>query len=97
PKYLAQDENSNVSYDYGEILLGTHPPGWKSNLGWESPLAISESQRSERMFAQSGWFTIHGSDIRPLEEIFAGRSDIIRKVDIPITLISKAKEFLEFA
>jgi len=97
PKYLARDEAINRSYEYGELLLGTHSGEWKDKLSWETPLAIAEHQKSERMFAQSGWFTIQGTDRRPLEEIFEGRKEILRKVEIPNGAIPAARQFLEYA
>jgi hypothetical protein len=64
---------------------------------WETPLAIYEHQRSERMFAQSGWFTIHGTDRRAIEDIFGDRRGILKKVDVPKAVIPAAREFLAFA
>jgi hypothetical protein len=97
PKYLARDERINRSYDYDELLLGDHPQNWGNDKLWETPLAIYTSQRSERMFAQGGFFTIHGLDNRPLEEIFADGSGIYRKVEVPRSAIPSAKEFLSLA
>jgi hypothetical protein len=71
PKYLARDEHLNRSYDFGELLLGTHPQEGKERL-WETPLAIYFNQRSERMFAQSGWFTIHGTKSGPARKYLWG-------------------------
>ena len=64
---------------------------------WRTPLAIYPQQRSERMFAQSGWFTIHGTDPRSIEEIFANSPGILAKVDIPNDAIRAAREFLALA
>jgi len=94
PKYLARDEALNRSYDFSELLLGTHPQHWGERPLWDTPLAIYANQRSERMFAQSGWFTIHGTNIAPLEDIFGNRPGILRRVDIPIAAVPAAKEFL---
>lgn len=96
PRYLARDEGLNRSYGFAELLLGTHPRGWEKQL-WQTPMAIYSIQRSERMFAQSGWFTIHGMDDRSIEEIFPGRSDILRRVDIPPAVIGAVEQFLSFA
>jgi hypothetical protein len=97
PKYLARDEYINRSYEYGELLLGTHPQHWGERRLWETPLAIYEHQKSERMFAQSGWFTIHGTDRRPIEDIFGNKAGILRKVDVPKPAIPAARKFLVFA
>ena len=97
PKYLARDEGLNRSFDFSELLLGTHPGDWGERRLWETPLAIYANQRSDRMFAQSGWFTIHGTNIAPLEDIFGHREGILRKVDIPAAAIPAAKQFLVLA
>jgi hypothetical protein len=97
PKYIARDEDLNRSYDYGELLLGTHPRIWGDRRLWETPLAIYSHQRSERMFAQNGFFTIQGLDHRPIEEIFDARPDILCKVDVARAAIPAAKEFLSFS
>ena len=98
-KYLAREEEKNRSYEYGELLLESHPAQEqnKKRVLWDTPLAINDHQRSERMFAQSGWFTIHGNDMRPIEETFKNRDDIIRKIEIPTAVIQPAKSFLDFA
>ena len=49
------------------------------------------------MFAQSGWFTIHGTRKEPIEEIFLNRPDIIKRVKVPASAIPAAKEFLALA
>jgi hypothetical protein len=97
PKYLAREEEKNRSYEYGELLLESHPQSKEKKLPWDRPIAINENQRSSRMFAQSGWFTIHGTDIRALEDIFPDNEGIFLKLDIPKAAISAAKEFLVFA
>jgi len=97
PRYLAREEWKDRSYDFGELLLETHPEQWQKDRLWHTPLAIYANQRSERMFAQSGWFTIHGTDIRPLEDIFGDRPGILRKIEIPLSAITASKEFLTLA
>jgi hypothetical protein len=97
PRYLAREEASNRSYDYSELLLDTHPPHWGERRLWETPLAIYSHQRSERMFAQSGWFTIHGTDMRSIDEIFEERPGILKKIDLPQDAVPAARQFLELA
>jgi len=100
PTYLARDERNSRSYDFGELLLEAHREAKHMNwerLPWDKPLAIYDNQRSDRMFAQSGWFTIHGTNLAPLEEIFPDTPTILNKVDIPIEAIPAAKEFLKLA
>jgi hypothetical protein len=60
-------------------------------------MAISAHQRSDRMFAQDGWFTIHGEDHRPLDQIFVNTPKILSKVEVPCAAIPAAKEFLSLA
>jgi hypothetical protein len=49
------------------------------------------------MYAQSGWFTIHGTELQPIEELFADRSGILEKVDVPEAALPGAKAFLRSA
>ena len=101
PRYLARDERNDRSYDFGEILIEAHRGDQSQSqyknwprIPWEKPLAIYDNQRSARMFAQTGWFTIHGSDERPLEDILANRPDVLAKVEIPSAAVPAALEFL---
>jgi hypothetical protein len=96
PKYLARDEELNRSYDFGELLLDTYPKHWNNRL-WETPMAITSAQRSDRMFAQGGLFTIHGMDDRSIEDIFPQRRDLLQKVELPARAIPAAKEFLSYS
>jgi FRG domain len=97
-RYLARDESKNRSFEYSELLLDTHPEHWGTKrLDWVTPLALYEHQRSERMFAQSGLFTIHGTDSRAIDDIFGDRADILKRVDVPKAAIPAVREFLAFA
>lgn len=97
PYYIARDEHANRSYDFSELLLGTHPPQWGDRLLWETPLAMYAHQRSERMFVQCGFFTIHGTNLAPIEDIFGDREGILKKIDIPVSVIPAARQFLTLA
>jgi hypothetical protein len=97
PYYLARSEENNRSYDYSELLLETHPPQWGAHLLWHTPMAIYAYQRSDRMFAQRGTFTIHGTRLEAIDKLFCDRPDILRKVDLPTAAIPKAREFLRLA
>jgi hypothetical protein len=94
PTYLARIEDLNRSYDFSELLLGAHRDWKEKRFGWQTPLAIYSVQRSERMFAQSGWFTIHGTDVRSIEDIFPNCPDILRRVEIPRKIIPTVHEYL---
>jgi hypothetical protein len=116
PHYLARDEENNRSYDYGELLIGAHRGDQSQSkhrnwgrLPWNNPLAIYHDQRSDRMFAQTGWFTIHGTNTAPLEAIFPEKPEdpaqpedsrppkMLTKVEIPVEAIPAAQEFLTLA
>ena len=100
-KYLARDEQNNRSYDYGEILVEAHR-GTESQskhkkwgeIPWEAPLAIYDDQRSDRMYAQRGWFTIHGLEEDPLEGTTGNYPDFLKRVPIPEAAIPAARQFL---
>ena len=76
PRYLGWDEPEKTFYGYGDLVV-------EQLINWEWPVAIYPMQRIARMRAQRGWFTIHGTDRRPIEQIapecvvrieFGGRS-----------------------
>lgn len=77
--------------------MDTRPEGGANKLSWAGPLAINDNQRSSRMFAQSGWFTIHGTNIAAIEDIYPNRKDMLIKLEIPKPAITAAKEFLILA
>lgn len=57
----------------------------------ELPIAIYPRRSNERIFAQRGLFTIHGSDNRKMEDTCA---DCIEKITIPSELFEKIKLLL---
>jgi len=87
PRYLTRDEEYYRSYTYEEVLLDTHP------MNWKSPVALHSTQKSERMFAQSGCFTIHGTDPKGMQE-FSSRSHLLKRIDIPKLAIPAVRSFL---
>lgn len=76
PEDLGWNEKKKLYYDYHELLL---EPEY---IEWESPIAIYPMQRSPRMAAQRGWFTIHGRDGRPLDQIQRVRDECLRCVEL---------------
>jgi hypothetical protein len=86
PQFL-QDSRGQVR-DYESFLVGEYP-----RFGWEHPVALYPLQRSDRLHAQRGYFTIHGQDLRPLEDI---NPAVIKKVDIGSPQLRKEiEDFLE--
>ena len=73
PRNFSWDPKEKDYYDYGEILVD------KAYIDWEFPCALYPPQRDARLSAQKGYFTIHGSDMRPLEKIAA---DLIVAIDL---------------
>ena len=76
PEDLGWDDQRQLYYDYHELLL---EPEY---VDWDRPIAIYPMQRSPRMAAQRGWFTIHGRDGRPLDEIDRVRHECLRRVPL---------------
>jgi hypothetical protein len=72
-----------------DVPMVSDDPGFNyKTLYWEKkpmppekPIAIEAPFQNDRMMAQRGKFTIHGDDLRPIEEI---NPDCVRKVTIPI-------------
>lgn len=78
PRYLAS---------YGDMLNS-------AVVEWQLPLAIYPVQRSHRMRAQRGWFTVHGSDRRPLE---ASAPAVVAQITLTGSAIEGARHFLNDA
>ncbi|MGA2119012.1 MAG: FRG domain-containing protein [Bryobacteraceae bacterium] len=87
PGYLGYIEKDDETYDYGVLV----DQNW---FHWEMPVAIYPIQRSNRVRAQRGWFTVHGTDQRPLE-IQAPAN--VARVLLPPGAIADAERFLDQA
>jgi len=61
---------------------------------WTKPVALYPLQRSARLHAQQGHFTIHGKDSRPLDVIVR---EVVRKVLLPKEAWKDARRFLKDA
>jgi hypothetical protein len=61
PEHLPQGD-----YDYSDYLID-----YSKNAGfdWDEPVAIYPLRKNMRLHSQRGYFTIHGEDTRPLDEI----------------------------
>jgi hypothetical protein len=89
PKNLGWDAEEGVYYGYSELLL-------EDGIGWNGPLAVYPRQRSDRMQAQRGWFTVHGDDFTPIEQR-RNRERYLRQVMIPPEAMDGAFAFLKDA
>ena len=88
PPFLGWDDDDYDYWTYGEMVASTY------NFGWDSPVAIFPRQKTERMRSQKAWFTIHGDDHVPMEEIARVRKHALRKVRLPKEAIEAARSFL---
>jgi len=89
--YANYDEEGN---SYSELLLYRDP---SKLFPWNAPIGLYPVRRAARLTTQSGYFTIHGNDSRPIEKIIPDKKNICKKIDIPITAIDSAYAFLEHA
>jgi hypothetical protein len=86
PHYFGWDAKEQEYYDYGEILVA-------GGADWRYPVALYPPQRDARLSAQRGFFTIHGYDPRPLDEI---TPELIVAVDLKPDAVKETNEMLEF-
>jgi hypothetical protein len=73
PRFVGRDIPGGRHYQYGEILTE------RGGVGWEFPVALYPPQRDPRLSAQRGYFTLHGFNHGPLDEIDA---NLIAKIDL---------------
>lgn len=90
PKYLGFVDGKTVLNDYDDIL-----GHWKHDSMFEGPVAVCPSRANARMQAQSGTFTIHGTNWRPLEQQVDG--SIVRMVPMPSEAVLGGRQFLREA
>ncbi len=61
PPNLGWDVDEETFYSYGDLLV-------EEGIGWNWPVAIYPRQRTARVHAQCGWFTMHGDKFKPMEK-----------------------------
>jgi hypothetical protein len=88
PQYFGWDEELKQYYGYGEILVDA------AGVDWPNPVAFYPPQRDARLSAQRGYFTIHGTDPRPLEEI---APELLVSIDLTPRCVREAERQLELA
>lgn len=86
PEYLPQGDYTYADYlvDYSE----------SRGFDWDEPVALYPLQRSARLHAQRGYFTIAGEDLRPLEKIMPS---VTRRIVLPEPAWKDARRFLDDA
>ena len=66
-------------------------------IPWNEPIALYPVRRASRLATQSGYFTVHGNDSRPIEKIIPEGKKIYKKIVLPHQAVDSAKAFLEHA
>ncbi len=89
PVNLGWDEDEGEYYTYSD-LLGV------GGMDWAWPVSIYPRQRNARIHAQQAWFTIHGDERLPLEEVPYNQK-YLRPVRLEFSAIPEARNFLELA
>lgn len=89
PKNLGWDEELREYFGYSDLFL-------EGKLDWSYPIAVYPRQRTTRMQVQRGWFTIHGDEYVPLDQLKQNRG-FLRSVVIPPEAEPGAREFLHCA
>jgi hypothetical protein len=75
------------AFDYKKMFVTFN------EIPFENPIAIYPVKSHPRLIAQSGFFTVHGTNLSPLNEIYG--DDVIKRFDIPMDIIPDAKKFLK--
>ena len=86
PRYFGWDAETEQYYEYGEILI-------EGGADWQYPVALYPPQREARLSAQRGFFSIHGFDPRPLDEI---APPLIVAIDLKEAAVQEVKEVLNY-
>jgi hypothetical protein len=82
------------SFSYAKFLLYEKP---SDVIWWKQPISIYPVRRVERLTNQGGYFTIHGTDVRPINEIVPTTKKIWKKIELPLAAVESAQLFLENA
>ncbi len=90
PRYLLEHRNTK-----GWMLSDFYAAEWQK-FQWRRPVAIYPPQKSDRMHAQRGWFTIHGTIIQPLNKM-KGLQRCWSKIIIPHNLTGEIQDYLQDA
>ena len=92
PEFLdIYDEEEDEEISYSEVLTQDR---W---FWWDEPVAIYPIRRVDRLTTQGGYFTIHGNNLQPLEEVNTPGNEFLRKIVLPKDAIADAEDFLQMA
>lgn len=84
PAVISDNPAPHQTYLNVDNILG-------SKNTYELPFAIQVPHGNKRLSAQRGMFTVHGMDRAPLDSLC---KQFVRKIEIPIEIISELKEHL---
>jgi len=99
PSFLGWDFKKEEYWTYGEIIADGYDFEWK----W--PVSIYPRQKTARMHAQKAWFTFHGDEHLPLDEVQRRTvkknggvvAPYLLRVRLPLAAAPSALLFLEHA
>ncbi|QDF40340.1 FRG domain-containing protein [Bradyrhizobium symbiodeficiens] len=88
-----QSTGQKVIYDRDDRLqLNYYEAAKIQAWPFQLPVAIAAPWRNARVQAQQGYFTLHGSDLRPIEE---SAPECVKRIDIPQHLVREIIKVLE--
>jgi len=80
-------------FDYYSLFI-EEDPAKKKYQPFKNPISIYPLKSHPRLLAQNGVFTVHGTEIKPLNKIYRG---CLKRFDIPKSVIPDAQRFLTMA
>jgi len=80
-------------FDYYSLFI-EKDPRLKKYQPFKNPISIFPLRSHPRLLAQNGVFTVHGTEIKPLNKFYRG---CLKRFDIPKMAIADAKRFLTMA
>ena len=90
-KTIVFDKSDPIEYDYYSTIKDGRP------FPHEFPIAVQPAWFDTRMRSQRGCFTVHGSDLRPIEEQgdkLNNKEKFVESVHIPPNLVRPLRRFL---
>ncbi len=92
PEFLdIWNEKDKEYHSYSDILRK------RSKFKWNKPVALYPIRRVDRLTTQGGYFTIHGDNIKALDDVVPENLNIWKKIILPKAAIPDAQDFLEMA
>ncbi len=89
PRIISMEEGQVL--DYKKMFITRE----FEKKAFENPIAIFPVKSHPRITAQNSFFTVHGSNLSPLDKIYS--TDVIKRFDIPKDVIPDAIKFLKMA